>query len=132
MFRNLAAISSIFKGIDKLYKEATNEEVTNFLNESFIKLSNGYGVANVSTPNRKRIALATSTLDTMQDQDRGQIVSYIQSYCDEKLNFDRESEKFEIKKDEELKYLLYGIEQRFYTTELGQEKRLANSVQRIA
>ena len=30
-----------------------------------------------------------------------------------------------------LVYLLYGIEQRFYTTPFGKEKRLANSVQPI-
>jgi hypothetical protein len=33
--------------------------------------------------------------------------------------------------DDELKFLLYGIEQRFYTTMFGQEKRLANSIQTI-
>lgn len=33
--------------------------------------------------------------------------------------------------DEELKFLLYGIEQRFYTTILGDEKRLANSIQTL-
>ncbi|EAO7712372.1 ATP F0F1 synthase synthase, partial [Salmonella enterica] len=31
----------------------------------------------------------------------------------------------------ELKYLLYGIEQRFYTTRFGNEKRLANSILRM-
>jgi len=30
MFKNLATISSIFKGIDELYKEATKEEVSEF------------------------------------------------------------------------------------------------------
>ena len=48
VFRNLATISSIFKGIDELYKEATKEEVEQFLDESFIELSNDYGVEKVS------------------------------------------------------------------------------------
>jgi len=61
VFRNLATISSIFKGIDELYKEATKEEVEQFLDESFIELSNDYGVEKVSTPNRKRIGLAMET-----------------------------------------------------------------------
>ena len=30
--------------------------------------------------------------------------------------------------EKELKELIYGIEQRYYTTEIGNEKRLANSV----
>lgn len=57
------------------------------------------------------------------------MLEYIQDYCGgHKLNFDKDNGKFEIKTDDELKYLLYGIEQRLYTTPLSQEKRLANSV----
>lgn len=37
------------------------------------------------------------------------------------------NQKFEISNDDESKQL-YGIEQRFYTTPFGHEKRLANSV----
>lgn len=131
VFRNLATISSIFNGIDDLYKEATKEEVEEFLDESFVELSDDYGVEKVSKPNRKRVALAMSTLATMPAEDRDQMLSYIDSYCREKLKFDPENKKFEITSDEELKYLLYGIEQRFYTTPIGNEKRLANSVQKL-
>lgn len=56
---------------------------------------------------------------------------YIHSYCEEQLKFDAENNKLKIKSDQELKFLLYGIEQRFYTTLIGKEKRLTNSVQLI-
>ncbi|ELR66117.1 hypothetical protein C942_00303 [Photobacterium marinum] len=129
VFTNLATISSIFKGIDILYKEATAQEVEKFLEEDFIELSDNYGLEKVSKPNRKRIALAMDTLDAMEPVERDQMLTYIHSYCDQKLRFDKDNGKFEIKTDDELKYLLYGIEQRFYTTPLSQERRLANSVQ---
>ena len=129
IFKNLATISSIFKGIDTLYKVATNDEVEVFLEEDFIELSNGYDMNKVSKPNRKRIALAMDTLAALPVEERDQMYSYIHSYCEQKLKFDYENSKFEINSDDELKYLLYGIEQRFYTTPLGHEKRLANSVQ---
>jgi hypothetical protein len=131
IFRSLATVSSIFKGIDGLYKEATKQEVSEFLDESFIELTNDYGVDKVSKPNRKRVALAMTSLAAMSAQDQDQMLSYIHSYCDQRLTFDQPNKKFEIQNDEELKYLLYGIEQRFYTTILGQEKRLANSVQTL-
>lgn len=131
IFRSLATISSIFKGIDVLYKEATNEEVGSFLSESFIELSNGYDVTKVSKPNRKRVALAMTTLAAMSDEDRSNMLSYVNGYCEEKLKFDEKNENFEISTDDELKFLLYGIEQRFYTTPFGKERRLANSVQKI-
>ncbi|MGR3969931.1 ATP F0F1 synthase synthase [Shewanella sp. 1180_01] len=129
IFKNLATISSIFKGIDELYKEATKEEVEQFLDKSFIELSNDYNVETVSKPNRKRIGLAMATLEAMSDDDKTNMLDYIDGYCGEqKLRFDKENQKFEISNDEELKLLLYGIEQRFYTTPFGHEKRLANSV----
>lgn len=131
VFKSLATISSIFKGIDVLYKEATKEEVGTFLEEDFIELSNGYVAEKVSKPNRKRVALAMDTLAALSVEDRDQMYSYIHGYCEQKLTFDEENSKFEIKTDDELKYLLYGIEQRFYTTPLGHEKRLANSVQAL-
>jgi len=129
VFRKLATISSIFKGIDELYKEATEEEVGEFLEEAFIELSNGYCVEKVSKPNRKRVALAMSTLASMSQEDRTEMLSYIDTYSENKLKFDQENSKFKITSDEELKHLLYGIEQRFYTTPFSKEKRLANSVQ---
>ena len=128
IFKNLATISSIFKGIDELYKEATKEEVEQFLDESFIELSNAYNVDKVSKPNRKRVGLAMATLDNMSADDKANMLFYIDDYCEQKLRFDKKDNKFEISTDDELKLLLYGIEQRFYTTPFGNEKRCANSV----
>lgn len=132
IFRNLATISSIFKGIDELYKEATEQEVIEFLDESFIELANDYDVKKVSKPNRKRIGLAMATLDGMSASDKSDMLVYIDNYCGEKkLKYDSDNQKFEISTDEELKLLLYGIEQRFYTTPYSKERRIANSVQAI-
>lgn len=132
IFRNLSTISSIFKGIDQLFKEATNDEVDKFLSESFISLAGNYGTNLVSKPNRKRIALALDTLTKMSAQDRTDMMVYINDYCQHTLKFHAASNKFVISKDDELKFLLYGVEQRFYTTRFGNEKRLANSIQPIA
>lgn len=128
IFKSLATISSIFKGIDELYKEATKEEVEQFLGESFIELSNNYSVEKVSKPNRKRIGLAMKTLEGMSVDDKTNMLEYIDGYCEQKLNYDQQNQKFEISTDEDLKLLVYGIEQRFYTTPFGKEKRCANSV----
>lgn len=128
-FKSLATISSIFPGIDELYKEATQEEVRQFLREPFIKLTNGFDAEKVSKPNRKRIALALETLAALPEQDKQSIILYINAYCENSLTLDVKTGQFEIPGDGELKLLVYGIEQRFYTTQIGQEKRIANSVQ---
>lgn len=131
VFRNLARISSIFKGIDLLYREATQQETESFLQSEFIDLKDGYDADKVSKPNRKRIALAQNTLEGMSEDDKTGILAYINDYCGDNLSFDEDNQQFEISTDEDLKLLLYGIEQRFYTTQYGQEKRLANSIQRL-
>ena len=70
-----------------------------------------------------------NTLAAMPIEKRDEMHTYIKGYCEQRLTFDEKNNKFEIKSDDDLKYLLYGIDQRFYTTPLGNEKRLANSVQ---
>lgn len=126
-FKKLSTISSIFRGIDSLYKEATHEETEQFLHNEFIQLASDFSAHRVSTPNRKRIAMAMDTLANLNERDQRSIFSYIKEYCDD-LTFNEEESFFQIGSDDDLKKLLYGIEQRYYTTPLGGEKRLANSV----
>jgi hypothetical protein len=130
IFRNLATISSIFKGIDTLYKEATQEEVEGFLSNDFIELAGDYTPDKVSKPNRKRVGLAISGFDSLDDDEKTQIFEYIDGYCPT-INYNGVTKIFTINSDEELKFLLYGLEERFYTTFLGNEKRLANSIQTL-
>lgn len=129
LFREIAAVSPIFPGIDSLYREATDEQVKAFLDNEFI--ATNLAPSAVSKPNRKRIALAMDTLGKMSQSDRISILSYIGEYSDGKLEFDDDSNVFTVTTDEDLKLLVYGIEQRFYTTGVGAERRLANSIQKI-
>jgi hypothetical protein len=72
-----------------------------------------------------------ATLAALPEQDKEGMLSYIDGYCGESLKFNKDSGMFDISTDNDLKMLIYGIEQRFYTTQFGQEKRLANSVQAL-
>lgn len=124
-FRRLESITGIFRGIDMLYREATQEETDTFLANDFISLKDDYSSNKVKTANRKRIALAAKTLSELDESDRKNIFKYIGDYCpDLKVS----ENAFEVGSENELKMLLYGIEQRFYTTPVGGEKRIANSI----
>lgn len=124
-FRRLESITGIFRGIDMLYREATQEETDSFLANDFISLKDDYSSSRVKTANRKRIALAAKILSELDESDRKHIFRYIEDYCP---NLRVSENAFEIGSENQLKMLLYGIEQRFYTTPVGGEKRLANSV----
>lgn len=132
IFRNIATISSVFSGIDQLYREATNDDVDNFLSNNFINKDKNFSAENVSKPNRKRIAMVMDTLSKLNNNSKNKILDYINEYCADNpkfnIKFNKKTQKFNISTDNELKILLYGIEQRFYTTPIGNEKRLANSI----
>lgn len=124
-FRRLEPVVGIFKGIADLYREATDVETEQFLQNDFITLNNEYGVSGVKTANRKRIALAAKTLSELGQEDRANIFDYIGEYCPELRT---EDDTFSVGSEEDLKMVLFGIEQRFYTTPVGGKKRIANSV----
>ena len=124
-FRKLEPIVGIFKGIDELYREATDGETEQFLQNDFIALGNEYNASKVKTANRKRIALAMKTLSALNTEEKRNIFQYIGEYCPD---LKTESNAFMVSNEDELKMVLFGIEQRFYTTPVGDEKRIANSV----
>lgn len=124
-FQRLEPIASIFGGISELYREATEHEVEEFLQNDFIGLTDGFESSKVKVANRKRIAMAMDTLSKMHDDDKKQIFAYICDYCPDIVT---PEQKFKVGSEENLKMVLFGIEQRFYTTLVGGEKRIANSV----
>ncbi len=124
-FRKLEPIVGIFKGIADLYREATDGETEEFLQNDFIALKDDYGTGSVKTANRKRIALAMQTLSALSLEEKENIFTYIGEYCPE---LKTEDNAFSVGSEDELKLVLFGIEQRFYTTPVGGEKRIANSV----
>ena len=215
-FRNIAKVKSMFKGIEELYREATQDEVDTFLEYDFISLDDTFTSNNVKPANRKRIAMAIDILDKflylfnwgeIPENDNGRLIEFMEQKCgidwvkpeniekieggnainvsnetdslslrlydentkvkliinngrtyeliakteNSKLNIynqftqnDKQQifqyiqpycgdvpvadESFLISTENNLKKILYGIEQRYYTTQFGNEKRLANSV----
>ncbi len=123
-FKKLTAAQKIFKGMDQLYKEATEVETQTFLESDFLEVSRDYAAIQVTVPNRKRIALVNETLNKLSDEEKIAIYDYTNTYG----QVTYENGKFKIENDDDLKFVLWGIEQRFYTTQIGGEKRVANSI----
>lgn len=127
-FKKLSAITGIFKGIESLYREATALETRNFLQNAFIQLDNDFSEEQVKLANRKRIAMAIDIIEKSSEQKKKIIFDSIKEYCPKLVT---EKDKFIVSSENDLKLLLYGIDQRFYTTPDGEEKRIANSVIRL-
>lgn len=123
-FKKLSVANRVFKGLDQLYREATADESQTFLESEFLEVNADYDVSKVSIPNRKKIALIKDTLEKYDDIEKQAIYDYTREYGQVVY----ENGKFKIDTDNDLKYVLWGIEQRYYTTPIGGEKRVANSV----
>lgn len=127
-FKKLSAITGIFKGIEELFREATTAETEAFLEYDFIELKNNFCADFVKKANRKRIALAMAVLNNFNKFDREAVFSNVKEYCPQLVADDN---TFKIESEEDLTLLLYGIDQRFYTTADGKERRIANSIIRL-
>lgn len=127
-FRKLESITPIFRGIDTLYREATKEEVNEFLERSFIRVVDEYGVEKVGKANRQRIAMAIEKFNQLEEEQQHKIFEYTDMYYPQ-LEFDGTA--FTVRNEEDMKYLLYGLEQRYYTTPATNEKRIANSIRNM-
>lgn len=128
-FKKLSSITGIFKGIDQLYREATEEETKIFLKSQFIQLNEEFDETQVKQANRKRIAMAIDIVNSFQGNQKEIVFNTIKDYCP---NLVTENGTFKIASENDLKLLLYGIDQRFYTTPDGKEKRIANSVIKLS
>ncbi len=124
-FRKLFSITKIFNGINEIYRAATDREVQSFLAEKSFSLADGFSAEKVKIPNRKKIALVQDTFSKMSKQKKKEVFDYIKDYYP---NFSLNNGKAQISSEEDLKNILYGLEERFYTTLITKEKRIANSI----
>lgn len=126
-FKSIPTVKPLFSGIEELYKEATNEEVDAFLHLDFIQLSDDFSADKVKTPNRRKIKEAKEIYDNYTVQDKNALKVYAQKYRPD-LNYNPNEVVCNIADDKQLRDLIYCILQRFYTTEIGGQKRVAHSV----
>jgi len=127
-FRKLPVLTCIFPGIEQLYRVATQTEIDNFLRNPFVSLRNGFVGAKVGTMNRHRIAMFMEKYNSLNAEQRAQIFEYVNEYCPE---LEYNGETFQIGSDNELKNLLYGFGQRFYTTPVTRERVVATSISKL-
>lgn len=107
-----------------MYRSATDDEVSTLLEDPLLQLANGMDSNRVSIPNRRRIAQVIGQFQMMTPQDRGSIIVSLQEYT--QLQFENGS--VIINSDNDLKLFIYGLEERYYATTFGRERRIANSI----
>lgn len=126
LFRKIDDLKKIFPGIEDLYREATEQEVSSFLANDLFNTQN-YNKERLGILNRKRIALAIENLSNISDK-KG-FCTNLKEYCAD-VKIENENTVV-INTENDLKNVLYALDERFYTTDRSSEKRLANSIIKI-
>lgn len=128
-FRDFSKLKTFFRDIEILYREATEEEVNEFLSFDFIQTISNFTYKDIGLANRKRIALILDRVKTLQEKEKTTLLNYIHEYCSDITYKDK---TFQISTEKQLRELLFGLEERYYTTLLDREKRLANSILKLS
>lgn len=129
-FKKLSTITSVFPGIDELYREATEQETTAFMSEPFMEAAGQITPDKISSANRKRLHAAVTKLAGLTQKQQNTILNYIHRY-NKDIPYDSATKKFSITNNTELQFFLWGIEERYFSTVTKREKRVARSILRL-
>ncbi len=126
-FKRLSAITTIFSGINELYNEATDAEVDRTLQLDILNVDANFTKDNVKTANRRKIREAMDAYDNFTEDQKQALTGYFQRYCPNLFV----AGKVKIDDEKSLTQFLNGINQRFYTTEISNQQRVALSVDNL-
>ena len=126
-FKRLSSITTIFSGINELYNVATDDEVDRTLQLDILNVNTEFTKDNVKTANRRKIREAMDAYDNFSDAQKQALPGYFQKYCPNLFT----NGKVNIDDEKSLTQFLNGINQRFFTTEISNQQRVALSVDNL-
>lgn len=123
-FRHINKLTNIFLGIDQLFREATEQEVSNFVNSTIFRTDNGFDINKVSIPVRKKIALVQDKYANFTTEQQFEFIANVKEFLPE-INFD--NSKFHIKNNEDARDLADALDLKFHNTPITNEPRRTQS-----
>ncbi|WP_298526173.1 hypothetical protein [uncultured Porphyromonas sp.] len=122
LFRDLSRAKEIYKDLINLYREATDEEITDFLSsreDTTISISRD----KIGIRNRKEIARLGDKISTLSSEAKAALVTYIDTHLTEAGLHKGEDGKIIIAKPKDLSSYLALLDQRFVHSEVYSERR---------
>ncbi len=132
-FKKYSTIKPMFKGIESLYREASSEEVNNFLETDFFVIDEAFKINTIGERARKNIAsiLDSRQIDFTCARTRKQYNDYAKEYNE--LNFQIQDDgKFKITKAVDLTHIINILQERLYTSPITREKRVAHNTTSVS
>lgn len=123
-FRDLSKLTKIFIGIDQLFKEATEEDVSNFVNSNIFSTNSNFEIKKVTTPVRKKITNVQSRYESFSPDQKLEFIANAKQYLTH-INF--QNGKFLITNNEDVRDLADALDQKFHETPITKEPRRTQS-----
>jgi predicted nucleotidyltransferase len=127
-FKKLDVVTGIFKDARKICEKASEKQVKDFLDDSLFAVDKGFNKDKISLINLRKIRTALKQLASFRKAGReGELLHYFRTYRPELVS----GNTLKIGSQSNLRDVLYGIDERFYTTELNKTKRMASAVRKL-
>ena len=123
-FKNFTKANQIFKGIEGLYREATNTEIDAFLSHSIVKKCPKFDIETITPAKRKKINSLKNNLEQVSNE---KLKEYGELYCPELF----EGKKINIKDLDSLDAFINIAGEFYYTGEITGSKKVSNSSKTI-
>ncbi len=128
-FRKLDVVAGIFKGARKICEEASEAQVKEFLGDSLFSIGKEFQKDKISLTNQRKIRTALGQLSSFRNVHcKGELLQYFRFYSPELVTA---GNTIKIGSQTDLRDVLYGIDERFYTTEFNKTKRVASAVRKL-
>ncbi|ENU99219.1 MULTISPECIES: hypothetical protein [Acinetobacter] len=125
-FKDLSKLTKIFLGIDQLFKEATEVDVSNFVNSNIFSTNSGFEIKKVTAPVRKKITNVLNRFESFTAEQKIEFIANTQKYLG---HIPFQNGKFIISGNEDVRDLADALDQRFHETPITKEPRRTQSYQ---
>ena len=122
LFKDLSRTKEIYKGLINLYREATKEEIIDFLS-SRKDIVTSISIDKIGIRNRKEIARLGDKIQILSDEAKQALLTYIDTHLTEAGLHKGEDGKIIIAKSKDLSSYLALLDQRFVHSEVYSERR---------
>lgn len=121
-FKKFASIQSLFPGIKKVYKEATEQVTNEFLSSPLFELKEEMSSDFIGLRNRKRISsiIEGKAVDLTDPETYAKYVAYAEEY---NLDLEIEDGKISLINNADISNVINLLGESFYTSEITREKR---------
>lgn len=132
-FKGFNYFSALFSGVDKFFREATDEDVNNFCNSPMFIFGEEFDPNLIGKKQRKQIALTLPIMpDFNDDEVRGQFAKYAVDYLpSEDTERIIKGDRFSIDSPADLAYVFHVIYADYFTNEITGEKMISKRSEKL-